>query len=63
MPKLATPLTDIQVRNAKPKEKPYTLADGGGMYLEVMPTGSKIWRMPLYRCHIAQQLSCESHRN
>ena len=45
MPKLATPLTDIQVRNAKPKEKPYTLADGGGMYLEVMPTGSKIWRM------------------
>ncbi len=45
MPKLATPLTDIQVRNAKPKGKPYTLADGGGMYLEVAPTGSKIWRM------------------
>lgn len=45
MPKLATPLTDIQVRTAKPKDKPYTLADGGGMYLEVMPSGSKIWRM------------------
>jgi integrase len=45
MPKLAKPLTDIQVRTAKPKEKPYTLADGGGMYLEVAPTGSKIWRM------------------
>ncbi|MDL2355323.1 MAG: integrase arm-type DNA-binding domain-containing protein [Pseudomonadota bacterium] len=45
MPKLATPLTDIQVRNAKPKSKAYTLADGGGMYLEVAPTGSKIWRM------------------
>ena len=45
MPKLAAPLTDIQVRNAKPKDKPYTLADGGGMYLEVAPTGSKIWRM------------------
>jgi integrase len=45
MPKLATPLTDIQVRNAKPKDKPYTLADGGGMYLEVAPSGSKIWRM------------------
>ena len=45
MPKLATPLTDIQVKNAKPKAKPYTLADGGGMYLEVAPTGSKIWRM------------------
>jgi integrase len=45
MPKLATPLTDIQVKNAKPKDKPYTLADGGGMYLEIAPTGSKIWRM------------------
>lgn len=45
MPKLATPLTDIQVRNAKPKAATYTLADGGGMYLEIAPTGSKIWRM------------------
>lgn len=45
MPKLATPLTDIQVKNAKPKAKAYTLADGGGMYLEIAPTGSKIWRM------------------
>ena len=45
MPKLAVPLTDVQVRNAKPKDKPYTMADGGGMYLEVSPTGSKIWRM------------------
>ncbi|MFC0131406.1 integrase [Massilia eurypsychrophila] len=45
MPKLATPLTDIQVKNAKPKDKPYTLADGDGMYLEVSPAGSKIWRM------------------
>ncbi len=45
MPKLAKPLTDTQVRNSKPKDKPYTLADGGGMYLEVMPIGSKIWRM------------------
>ncbi|KAF3999171.1 tyrosine-type recombinase/integrase [Glaciimonas immobilis] len=45
MPKLATPLTDIQVKSAKPKDKSYTLADGGGMYLEVSPLGSKIWRM------------------
>jgi len=27
-------LKDVQCRNAKPKEKPYKLADGGGMYLE-----------------------------
>ena len=45
MPKLAPPLTDLQVRNAKPKDKIYTLPDGGGMYLEVSPSGSKIWRL------------------
>src|SRR5690606_36032879 len=30
---------------AKPKDKSYRLADGGGMYLEVMPNGSKYWRL------------------
>src|SRR5689334_17361072 len=45
MPKLSTPLTDLEIRSAKPREKPYKLTDGGGMYLEIMPTGSKIWRM------------------
>ncbi|NMM28611.1 MAG: hypothetical protein HHJ12_15290 [Glaciimonas sp.] len=47
MPKLATPLTDIQVKNAKPKDKNYTLADGGSRYLEVAASGSKTWRMGL----------------
>lgn len=45
MPKLAIPLTDIQPRTAKPKEKPYKLTDGGGLYLLVKPTGAKYWRM------------------
>jgi len=45
MPKIVTPLTDIQAKNAKPKEASYKLADGGGLYLEVMPTGRKLWRM------------------
>ncbi|OGB25641.1 MAG: integrase [Burkholderiales bacterium RIFCSPLOWO2_02_FULL_57_36] len=45
MPKIVNPLTDAQVKNAKPKDKPYKLFDGGGLYLEVMPTGSKLWRM------------------
>lgn len=45
MPKLAKPLTDIEVRSAKPKDKVYKLSDGSGMYLEVMPTGAKKWRM------------------
>jgi hypothetical protein len=45
MPKLATPLTDTQPRKAKPRDKPYKLADGGGMHLLVNPDGSKYWRM------------------
>jgi hypothetical protein len=45
MPKLATPLTDTAVKNAKPKDKTYTLGDGGGMYLEITSTGAKFWRM------------------
>ena len=39
------PLTDTTIRNAKPQDKPYRLADGGGMYLEVAPAGGKWWRL------------------
>lgn len=39
------PLTDIQIRNAKPAAKPQRLFDGGGLYIEVSPTGGKLWRM------------------
>ena len=45
MPRQATPLTDSVIKVAKPKEKPYKLADGQGLYLEVMPNGSKLWRL------------------
>ncbi|MCB9983721.1 MAG: DUF4102 domain-containing protein [Rhodospirillales bacterium] len=38
-------LTNIQCKNAKPKEKPYKLSAGRGLYLEIMPNGSKYWRM------------------
>ena len=34
-----------QVDAAKPKEKAYKLADGAGLYLEVVPPGSRYWRM------------------
>ena len=44
------PLTDSQIRNTKPGEKPIKLTDGGGLYLEVRPTGAKLWR---YRYRIA----------
>lgn len=38
-------LNDKQCRNAMPKEKPYKLSDGGGLYLLVTPDGQKYWRL------------------
>ena len=38
-------LTARQVETAKPKEKPYKLADGGGLYLLVNPNGKRYWRL------------------
>ncbi len=45
MPKRIVPLTGLAIRNAKALDKAYKLADGGGLYLEVMPSGSQLWRM------------------
>lgn len=39
------PLTDTACRSFKPKEKPYKKADSNGLYLEIMPNGSKYWRL------------------
>lgn len=44
MPKLAERLTDIKIRNAKPREKPFKLAAGRGLHLLVKPDGSKYWQ-------------------
>jgi len=38
-------LTELTIRQAKPKLKQYKLFDGGGMFLLVHPNGSKYWRM------------------
>ena len=38
-------LTDRAVQNAKPKSRPYRLADGDSLYLLVSPTGSKSWQL------------------
>ena len=37
-------LTDISIKRAKPAEKAYRMFDGGGLYIEVTPTGGKLWR-------------------
>lgn len=49
MPKRVVSLSDLQLRNAKKREKPYKLADGGGLYLEVTSAGSKLWRLKYRR--------------
>ena len=38
-------LTDTAVKMAKPKERPYKLTDGGGLYVFVTPSGGKLWRL------------------
>jgi hypothetical protein len=39
------PLTDTTIKNAKPSAKPVRMFDGGGLYLELAPTGGKLWRL------------------
>lgn len=38
-----------QVETAKPKEKTYKIADGGGLYHEITAKGFKYWRMKYRR--------------
>ncbi|WJS98369.1 tyrosine-type recombinase/integrase [Novosphingobium humi] len=38
-------LTEVAIRNAKPKDKPYKLGDAGGLFLYVTPAGGKLWRV------------------
>ncbi len=42
-------LTPLTIDHAKPREKAYALTDGGGLQLEVMPSGAKSWR---YKYHL-----------
>ena len=37
-------LTDINIKKTKPREKTYKLFDGGGLFLQIEPTGGKLWR-------------------
>lgn len=41
-------LSDAKARNAKPKATPYKLSDGDGLFLLIMPNGSKYWRLRYY---------------
>ena len=38
-------LTDAKIRTAKPADGAYKLGDGGGLFLLVNKSGSKLWRL------------------
>lgn len=39
------PLSDTQIRNSKPREKPIKLSDFDGLHLLINPSGSRLWRL------------------
>jgi integrase len=49
MARITKPLTNTEVKQAKPKDKEYNLSDGYGLQLRVRPTGSKLWLFNYYR--------------
>ncbi len=43
-------LSDTRIKALKPKTAPYEVADDGGLFIEVLPSGAKVWRYR-YRLH------------
>jgi hypothetical protein len=37
-------LTDVRLKAARPRQRPYKLTDGHGLYLLINPNGSRLWR-------------------
>jgi len=48
-------LTNAVISGSKPREKPFKLADGGGLYLLITPAGSRWWRLR-FRVHGKEQM-------
>ena len=48
-------LTDTFLRNLKPEDRPKKYADGGGLFIYVSTSGSKLWRMA-YRYNMKSKL-------
>ena len=42
---MKTVLTDVAIRKVKPTDKRYSFYETGGLFLEVMPTGKRFWRL------------------
>lgn len=57
MPRITKPLTDTEIKHAKPKAKIYSLTDGGGLQLRVKPNGAKLWMFDYYTPHVKKRTS------
>jgi integrase len=57
MAKLTKPLTNTEVKHAKPKDTLYKLSDGGGLLLRVKPNGFKTWIFDYYKPHTKSRTS------
>ncbi len=51
MARITTPLTNTEVKHAKPRDKEYNLSDGQGLALRVKPNGTKLWLFNYSRPH------------
>jgi hypothetical protein len=57
MPKKIAPMTDTQIKNAKPQSKDYPIYDENGLLLLIKSTGTKIWQFRYYALLGAEALN------
>jgi integrase len=51
MARITKPLSDAEIKKAKPRTKEYSLVDGGGLLLRILPSGAKSWFFNYYHPH------------
>jgi integrase len=57
MARITKPLTNTEIKQAKPKEKVYGLNDGNGLQLRVKPNGTKSWLFDYFRPYTKKRTS------
>lgn len=57
MARLTNPLTNTEVKQAKPRDKVYSLSDGRGLQLRIKPNGSKTWLLDYFRPYTKKRTS------
>ncbi|MBQ0266820.1 integrase [Providencia huaxiensis] len=55
MARKTKPLTDTEIKAAKPQDKDYQLYDGDGLILLIKSSGSKLWQFRYYRPYTKQR--------